>query len=110
MDESTRVRLAQRPCEFDRDAQKLRYSQWPAEQSIQDSAPRVLERQRQAVAVAGKLDGAGRPGGIKLGSERVLMFELRKTSERAALGNDQQNGRKSLTGTPKQRQFAIPQG
>ena len=75
------MHLAQRPCERNRDAQKLRYSQWPAEQSIEDRTPGVLEYQRQAVAVAGKLDRLRRPGGIQVGSEGVFMFELRETGE-----------------------------
>lgn len=35
----------------------------------------VLEYQRQAVAVAGKLDWVRCPGGIKIRPERVFVFE-----------------------------------
>ena len=52
MNESARVRPAQRARQSDPDAQKLGYSQWPAEQSIEDRTPGVLEYQRHAVAVA----------------------------------------------------------
>ena len=83
MNESARVRLAQRPRERDPDAQKLRYSQRPAEQSIEDRTPGVLEYQRHAVAVAGKLEWLCRPGGIKVGSEGVFMFEPREARERS---------------------------
>ena len=59
-----------------------RYSQWPAEQSIEDRTPGVLEHQRQAIAVAGKFDRVRRPGGIKVGPERVFMFESLEARER----------------------------
>ena len=75
MDEFARMHLAQRPRQGNPDAQKLRYFQGPADQSIEDRTPRVLEHQRQAVAVAGKLDGVRRPGGIKVGPDCVFMFE-----------------------------------
>jgi hypothetical protein len=43
MDESARMRLSQRPRERNPYAQKLRYSQWLAEESIEDRTPGVLE-------------------------------------------------------------------
>src|SRR3984957_19404108 len=100
------MHLTQRPGERDRDAQKPCYSQWPAEQSIEDRAPRVLEYQRQAVAVPGKFDWARRPGGIKVGPERVFMFESIEARERGIFRRDQQDRRQSMAGTPIQRQLA----
>jgi hypothetical protein len=69
------MRLAQCFGERDRDAQKPGYSRWPAEQSIEDRAPRVLKYQRQAAAVAGKCDWARHPGDIQVGPERAFVFE-----------------------------------
>ena len=109
MDESARMHLAQRPRERNRDAQKLRYSQWLAEQSIEDRTPGVLEHQRQAVAVAGKFDWLRRPGGIKVGPERVFVFESLEARERGILRRDQQDRRQSLAATPIQRQVAVAQ-
>src|SRR5208283_49295 len=66
MDQSAGMCLAKCTRERDRDAQKLRYSQRPAEQLLEDRPPGVLEQQRQAVSVPGKFDGVRRPGGVKL--------------------------------------------
>jgi len=100
--------IADRIC-CSRDAQKFRYSEWPAEQSLEDRTPRVLEHQRQVVAVAGKFHWVHRPGGIQVGLERVFMFEPRETTERIVLCGGQQYWRQSLAGTPIQRQVAAAQ-
>jgi hypothetical protein len=69
------MHLAEGAGEGDPDAQKRRYSQRPAEQSIEDGTSWVLEHQRRAVAVAGKFDWARGPGGIKVGPGRVFVLE-----------------------------------
>jgi len=69
------MRLAQHPSGRDRDAQKLSYSHSPPEQSIEDRSPRMLEYQRQEVAVARRFDWARRPGGIQVGPKNVFVFE-----------------------------------
>src|SRR6202030_2473246 len=103
------MRLAQRPGERDRDAQKPCYSQWPAKQSIEDRAPRVLEYQRQAVAVAGKFDWARRPGGIQVGPERVFVFESIEAAGRGIFRRNQQDRWQSIAGSTIQSQVAVPQ-
>src|ERR1700722_18934541 len=108
MDKTARMCLAQRPREGNRDAQKLCYSQRLAEQLIENSTSRIFEHQRQAVPVAGELEWVRRPSGIKVGSQRVFMFEPLETSERAVLCCDQQDRRQSFSATPIQRQVAVP--
>jgi hypothetical protein len=93
MDESARMRLPHRSDERDRDAQKLYNSQWPAEQSIKDHAPRVRKYQRQAIAMAGKLNWTRRPGGIQVGPERVLVFDLIVIDGRRLFRRGQQDWR-----------------
>src|ERR1700733_14007968 len=109
MNESARVHLAQRRRERNRNAQKLRYSQRPAEQSIEDRTPRVLEYQRQAVAVAGKFDWARRPGGIQVGPERIFVFESIGAAGRGIFRRNQQDRRQSIAGTTIQSQVAVAQ-
>src|SRR5271154_5694526 len=96
MDESARMHLTQRRRERYRNAQELCYPQWPAEESIEDHAPRVLEYQRQAVAVAGKFDWARRPGGIRGGPGRFFVFEPIETASRGIFRCNQQDRRQSI--------------
>ena len=109
MDESASMRLAQRTRERNPDMQEFRDSKRPAEESIEDNTPRVLEHQRQAVAMARKFDWPRRPCGIKVSPERVFMFESIEARERGIFRRDQQDRRQSLTATPMQRQFAVVQ-
>jgi hypothetical protein len=77
-----------------------------AEQSIEDHTARVLEQQRQAVVVAGDFDWVRGPGSIKVGPERVFMFESIEARKRGIFRRDQQDRRQSLAGTSIQRQLA----
>jgi len=102
MDEAACVHLTQRRSERDCNAQKGRYSQRPAKQSIKDHASRVLEDQRRAFVMAGQRDGARRPGGIEIRPECELVFQSSDAAGRCSIHGNQQN-RGSPSPEPRDR-------
>jgi hypothetical protein len=75
MDQSSRMHTAKCTRERDRDAQKLSYIQWPAEQSIEGCATRVLEDKHRAPIATCEGKRPHRPQGIKLTCQRVFVLE-----------------------------------
>ena len=67
---------AERPRERDRDAQEMRYVQWLAKQSIKRRTAGIFKHQRHAVVVVRQRDWSCRPVSVKLGLERIFVFEV----------------------------------
>jgi hypothetical protein len=65
MDEATLMHMAERARERDRNAQEMRYVQWPAKQSIERRTAGILEHQRHAVVVMCQRDRSRRPVSVK---------------------------------------------
>jgi hypothetical protein len=76
MDEATLMRMAERARERDRDAQEMRYVQWPAKQSIERGVPPGSSSTSVVRPLsARKRDGSRRPVGVKFGLERIFVFK-----------------------------------
>src|SRR5258705_13459850 len=58
MDEATLMHMAERARERDRDAQEMRYVQWPAKQSIERRTAGILKHQRHTAVIVRKRDGS----------------------------------------------------
>src|SRR5438477_14367 len=75
MDEATLMHMAERARERDRDAQEMRYVQWPAKQSIERRTAGILKHQLGPAALTNQLEWTRRPVGVKFGLERIFVFK-----------------------------------
>src|ERR1700754_1218925 len=101
MDEATLMHMAERACERYRDAQEMRYVQWPAKQSIERRTAGILEHQRHTAVIVRKRDGSRRPVGVKFGLERIFVFKPLDTTGRAFFCGNQQDRRQPDAGAPE---------
>jgi hypothetical protein len=110
MDKASVVHSAQRPRERDRDAQEMRYVQWPAKQSIDRRTAGILKHQRQAAVVARQRNGSRRPVSVKFGLERKFVFKPPDATERGFFRGNQQDRRQAVAGAPVESDVSLPQG
>ena len=80
MDKASLMHAADRICERDRDAKEFNGLQRSTEQAIERLAAGILEQQRRAAVLVGQRDWARRPGSVKLGRERVFVFQALERS------------------------------
>jgi hypothetical protein len=109
MDKASLMHSAERPREWDRDAQEMRYLQWPAKQAIERHTAGILKHQRHAVVVVRQRDWSRRPVGVKFGFERIFVFEpLDATGRRFFCGNNQDR-RQAVAGAAVESDVSLPQ-
>src|ERR1700692_3911692 len=96
MDKASLMHSAERSRERDRDAQEMRYVQWPAEQSINRRTAGILKHQRQAVVVVRQRDWSRRPVSVKFGFERIFVFKPLDATERGFFRGNQQDRRQAV--------------
>jgi hypothetical protein len=87
------MHATERPRERDSDAQKMRYFQWSAKQSIKRRTAGIFKHQRQAVVVARQRDGSCRPASVKFGLERIFVFKPLDAIERGFFRGNKQDRR-----------------
>jgi hypothetical protein len=109
MDQASLMHLAERARERDRDAQEMRYVQWPAKQSIERRTAGILNHQRHALVVARQRDGSRRPVGVKFGLERIFVFKPLDATGRAFFCGNKQDRRQAVAGAPVESDVALPQ-
>jgi hypothetical protein len=100
VDEATLMHMEERARERDRDAQEMRYVQWPAKQSIERRAAGILKHQRHTPVIARKHDGSSRPVGVKFGLERIFVFKSLDTTGRAFFCGNKQDGCQAVARAP----------
>ena len=103
------MHLAERPRERDRDAQEMRYVQWPAKQSIERRTAGILKHQRHAVVVVRQRDRSRRPVGVKFGLERIFVFKPLDATERGFFRGNKQDRRQAVAGAPVESDVSLPQ-
>src|SRR6202040_2210774 len=109
MDETSLMHPAERPRERDRDAQEMRYVQWPAKQSIGRRTAGILKHQRHAAVVVGKCDRSRRPVNVKFGLERIFVFKPLDATERGFFRGNKQDRGQAVAGAPVERDGALSQ-
>ena len=109
VDEASRMHLAERGRERDRDAQEMRHVQRPAKQSIERLTAGILKHQRRAAVVVRKRDGSRRPVGVKFGLERIFVFKPLDATERGFFRGNKQDRRQAVAGAPVESDVALPQ-
>src|SRR5712672_3004284 len=100
MDEATLMHMAERARERDRDAQEMRYVQWPAKQSIERRTAGILKHQRHTAVIVRKRDGSRRPVGVKFGLEGVFVFKLLDATGRSFFCGNKQDRRQAVARAP----------
>jgi hypothetical protein len=90
LDQASLMHLAECTRKWDRDAQEMRYLQWPAKQSIERHTAGVLN-QCQAVVVACQPDGSYRPVAVKFRLKRIFVFEPLNAIKRGFLRGSKQD-------------------
>ena len=103
------MHVAERARERDRDAQEMRYVQWPAKQSIERRTAGILKHQRHAVVVVRKRDWARRPVGVKFGLERIFVFKSCDATRRGFFRGNKQDRRQAIARASVERHVALPQ-
>src|SRR5580700_759814 len=103
------MHLAERARERDRDAQEMRYVQWPAKQSINRRTAGILEHQRHAVVVVRQREWSRRPVSVKFALERIFVFKPLDATERGFLRGNEQDRYQAVTGAPVERDVSLPQ-
>src|ERR1700737_5175851 len=101
MDQASLVHSAERTRERNRDAQEMRYVQWPAKQSIERRPAGILKHQRHAVVVMCQRDRSRRPVSVKFSLERIFVFKPLDTTGRGFLCGNKQDARQPV---PTQRE------
>jgi hypothetical protein len=91
MDKASLMHPAERPRERDRDAQEMRYVQWPAKQSIERSAAGILKHECHTTVVMRQRDRSRRPVSVKFGLERLFVFETLDTTGRGIIRGHKQD-------------------
>jgi hypothetical protein len=109
MDKAALMHMAERPRKRERDAQKMRWVQRPAKQSIQRRSAGILEHERHAAVVARERDGSRRPVSFKFGLERKFVFKALEGTERRFLRGNQQDRRQAGTGAAVESDVSLPQ-
>ena len=102
------MHMAERARERDRDAQEMRYVQWPAKQSIERRTAGILKHQRHAVVVARQRDGSRRPVSVKFSLERIFVFKPLDTTGRVFLCGNKQDRRQAVARATVERDVALP--
>ena len=98
------MHLAERPRERDRDAQEMRYLQWPAKQSIERRTAGILEHQRHAAVVVRQRDRPRRPVRVKFSLERIFVFKpLDAIDRRLFSGGKQDRGQAVAVAADRER-------
>ncbi len=92
------MHMAERPRKRDRDAQEMRYVQWPAKQSIGRRTAGILKHQRHAAVVARQHDRSRRPVSVKFGFERIFVLEPLDATGRAFIRGNKQDWRQAAAG------------
>jgi hypothetical protein len=100
---------AERLRERDRDAQELRYLQWPAKQPIERRAAGILKHQRHALVVARQRDRSCRPARVKFGFERGFVFKSLDATERGFFRGNKQDRRQAVAGATVESDVSLPQ-
>src|ERR1700682_5516998 len=109
MDQASLVHSAERPRERDRDAQEMRYVQWPAKQSIDRHTTGILKHQRHAAIVVRQRDRSRRPVSVKFGFERIFVFKPRDATERGFFRGNKPDRRQAVAGAPVESNVSLPQ-
>ena len=100
MDEATLMHMAERARERDRDAQEMRYVQWPAKQSIERRTAGILKHQRHTAVIVRKRDRSRRPLGVKFGLERIFVLKSLDATGRGFFCNNKQDRRQAVARAP----------
>jgi hypothetical protein len=100
MDEATLMHMAEGARERDRDAQEMRYVQWPAKQSIERRTAGILKHQCHTAVIARKRDGSSRPLGVKFGLERIFVFKSLDATGRGSFCGNKQDRRQAVARPP----------
>src|SRR3984893_3933791 len=108
MDPASLVHSAGRTRERNRDAQEMRYVQWPAKQSIERRTAGILKHQRHAVVVMCQRDRSRRPVGVKFSLERIFVFKPLDTTARGFLCGTKQDRRQAVARATVERDVALP--
>ncbi len=103
------MHLAERPRERDRDAQEMRYVQWPAKQSIERRTAGILKHQRHAVVVVRQRDWPRRPVSVKFVLERIFVFKPLDATERGFFRGNKQDRRQAVAGAAVESDVPFPQ-
>ncbi len=108
MDQASLVHSAERTRERNRDAQEMRYVQWPAKQSIERRTAGILKHQRHAVVVMCQRDRSRRPVSVKFSLERIFVFKPLDTTGRGFLCGNKQDRRQAVARATVERDVALP--
>jgi hypothetical protein len=103
------MHLAERHGERDRDAQEMRYVQWPAKQSIERLTAGILKHQRHAVVVMRERDGSHRPASVKFSLERIFVLQPLDRAERGFPRGNKQDRGQAVAGAPVESDVSFPQ-
>jgi hypothetical protein len=100
MDETALMHPAERPRQWDCDAQEMRHVQRSAEKSIERRTAGILKHQRHAAVIVRKRDGSRRPVGVKFGLERIFVFKSLDVTRRAFFCGNKQDRRQAVARAP----------
>ncbi len=109
MDKAALMHSAERSRERDRDAQELRYVQWPAKKSIERRTAGILKHQRHAIVVAPQRDRARRPVRVKFGLKRIFVLEPLDATERGFFRCNKQDRGQAVAGAAVEGDVSLPQ-
>ena len=108
MDQASRMHLAERARESDRDAQEMRYVQWSAKQPIERRSARILKHQRHAVVVVRQRERSRCPVGVEFSFERKLVLEPHDATEQGFFRGNKQDRRQAIAGAPVETDVSLP--
>src|ERR1700760_4869870 len=103
------MHMAERARERDRDAQEMRYVQWPAKQSIERRTAGILKHQRRAAVIVRQRDGSRRPVCVKFGLERIFVLKSLDATGRGFFGSNKQDRRQVVARAPIEGDVTLPQ-
>src|SRR3981081_3327087 len=109
MNKASLMHSAERSRERDRDAQEMRYVQWPVQQSIDRRTAGILKHQRQALVVMRQNDGSRRPFSVKFGLERIFVFKPLDGTGRTFIRGNKQDRRQAVAGAAVEDDVSLPQ-